>query len=36
MTKQKGEMKNLSLELMLVDYLDEKETLMIKLDQVLG
>ena len=34
--EQKGEMKSLRLELVLVDYLNEKGALMMKLDQVSG
>ena len=34
--KQKGESKALRLELALEDYLDEKELLMMKLDQMSG
>ena len=36
MLEKKGGMKALKLEMMLVDYLYEKELLMMKLDQVSG
>ena len=34
--EQKGETKDLRLELVLVDYLDEKQSLNLKLAQVSG
>ena len=34
--EQKGQMKALKLDILLVDYLDETGALMMKLDQVSG